>query len=44
MSKQPSLSGQLRSALVEAFPGYVARRLQELGVAVPHEVVVRLHR
>ena len=41
MTDQPSLSAQLRVALVEAFPDYVTRRLQALGVTVPGEVVER---
>ena len=41
MSDQASLSAQLRIALVAAYPGYVARRLHELGVAVSDEVVAQ---
>ena len=41
MSDQVSLSAQLRMALVAAFPGYVARRLRELGVTVADEVMAR---
>jgi hypothetical protein len=41
MSDQASLSSQLRTALVEAFPKYVTRRLQELRVDSPQEVIER---
>ena len=41
MNDRPSLAARLRIALVETFPGYVARRLQELGAAVPDEIVAR---
>ena len=37
----PALSAQLRRVLLEAFPDYVAQKLQELGVAVPDEVAER---
>lgn len=39
MSEQPSLSAQLRTALVEAFPRYIATRLQDLGADIPQAAV-----
>ncbi len=41
MSDQPSLSARLRTALVDAFPGYLARRLRELGGDAPQDVIDR---
>ena len=41
MSDQPSTSAQLRVALVAEFPAYVSRRLSDLGIMVPDELLAR---